>query len=293
MSKAIATIKNNLTRTDIELINSLPASINEYVWLRQERAISALNIMEWKSYSTQVVTMANFDDPQHNVRVTDSYLEAQALQLREEFEKYKKFKELTVAELIEAFKRGIRGEAGKYYGLNPKTFHLFIRWFYEHPDRQASWVKYKEKLDAADLARGLSEEQKMVNSKNSIRVLFENYKNTQQLGTCPWFYYGALCDIIGIEVEYKPGKKYKTLFEDPAIRSEVNAVAEKEYQETQEFEQVEEDSIYQKGRADMVAMNRIIIEKMNKDDALTRLKKVAALRRYFDDLIKENKTLQI
>lgn len=294
----VATIKNELTEKERSIVRLLPELVQEYVWMRLERPIKVLNVMEWTDYSMKIIAKCNLDlPPGKDTMVDKRYLQIQAAQFRLEFDgtpgKKNKYAEMTIAEVSEAMKRGARGEAGQIYSWNPATFHRIIKWFYDLPERSGSWMKYLEAIELSNKETEASAEQKMINSKNSLRTLFENYKSTQQLGTCPWFYYGALCDIIGIEVEYKPGKKYKTLFEDPAIRAEVNAVAEKEYQETQEFEQVEEDSIYRKGRADMIAMNRIIIDKMNKDDALTRLKKVAALRRYFDDLIKENKTLQI
>lgn len=145
MTQLIKIDKNQLTIREKNITKSLPASYREMVELRQEAPISKINDLALTDWCLQIITVA-FTESSPNGQIDSDILSFQAGQLKNELTG--KYTQLTISELKTAFKRGIRGEAGQYFGMCARTYNQFIKWFYHLPERQEGWMKYLNLLNA-------------------------------------------------------------------------------------------------------------------------------------------------
>jgi len=144
-NKEITLRKSMLTVRERNITESLPATYRGFVKLRQETPISKLTHEELLDWCLQIITVS-YAESTPNGQTDSNILIFQAGQLKNEL--VGKYTQLTISELKQAFKLGIRGAAGQYFGMCARTYHQFIKWFYELPERQEGWMKYLTLLNS-------------------------------------------------------------------------------------------------------------------------------------------------
>jgi hypothetical protein len=293
---SIKNLRHALSPTEQKITTNLPEEFRYFVQLRQEKPVSNLSSYDIKAFCHDVISRGFIDFLGGQTEAL--ILTSQTNSLMEEFAKNKKFQQLTVSEVREAFRKGIRGLYGPFFGMCARTYHLFLASFLEEENRAQAWMRYQELLEKTAQSEEVTPEQKIEQSKQALLNLFEEYKATGSLGICPWAYCGVLADLIGTEVEYAPGKTYKTFIHDPEVRKALNEIAEKEFEKENKSEPAKtsiydfEDRVQKKVTAGDAIMRSVVQAGLKKEEALANKKKEVALRWYFDQLIKENRELE-
>jgi len=141
----LTVINHTLTPQEVEATNEIPADLREYVIRRQQKIIKNLDESVIRYELLKIIAIA-FTDMTPNGVSDDKILTFQAGLLREEIKG--KFESLTLAEVKDAFKKGIRREYGDYFGLCPATYHKFIKCAFEDPKRGKAWLAYLELVDS-------------------------------------------------------------------------------------------------------------------------------------------------
>jgi hypothetical protein len=181
--------------------------------------------------------------------------------------------------------------------VNIQNFHYWIKKGLDSHERKQAMEAFNKAFNQYESKEPTMEE-KLARSKASLLALFREYKATGNLGVCPWAYCGVLADLIGTEVEYAPGKTYKTFIHDPEVRKALNDIAEREFEKENKSEPAKtsiydfEDRVQKKVTAGDAIMRSVVQAGLKKEEALANKKKEVALRWYFDQLIKENRELE-
>jgi uncharacterized protein (UPF0335 family) len=286
-------LRHQLTQMEIAITEQLPADIRYFVELRQERPVSTMTQIELKDQCNGVIVRAFMDFTPN--KIEGEILTFQTLDLVSEFNKNPKFRNLTISEVKEAFRKGIRNEYGDFFGMCARTYHLFMQSYLAEQKRAEAWSKYLDILKQTEVDPAKAAEIKRNRSKQYLINLFEDYKSTGDLGVVPWAYCSTLAEFIGEEVEYAPGKFYKTFVTDPEIRSELELIAIEEYKKDL-LVTAPQDRIYEKRTGEGWNNNlvrAVVAQGMKKEDALKNKMKEVALRWYFDKLIKDGKDLEL
>lgn len=114
------------------IIEKLPENYKPFVIARQEPQMRVLTANQVKAGIAKILSQASFDmgSPMSADR------EILTFQTEACFKELSfKFSTLTLSELRNAFAMGIRNEFGQYFGMCPKTYHQFIKAYYELPGR--------------------------------------------------------------------------------------------------------------------------------------------------------------
>lgn len=203
-----------------ELINSLPASYQEYVMARQEPPICQIkNHNEVKRALADILSKTFFDCNYGKEMEPVPFAEMLKFQTEALFNELSgKFGTLTLSEVRNAFKNGIRGEFGQYFGMCPKTYHQFIKAYFELPERGKAQIEYLNLIDQSQKPVEISESMKKMISVNGVKERFKTYKETGDLGWMPFSAYNILVDLIGVEVNHPTKGKIKTLIDDKDVR---------------------------------------------------------------------------
>jgi hypothetical protein len=137
-----------------------------------------------------------------------------------------RFKDLTIEELQEAFKMGIRGEFGEYFGLCAATYHKFIKSYFERPERAESMRVYLDAVNK-ELTKELTPEEKRERLIKGIYLAYETYVKSNQLPYSPAPYYDFLWQdqkLINWTLEEKEEIKKEAKIEyEASIREKKNA----------------------------------------------------------------------
>jgi hypothetical protein len=185
-----------------------------------------------------------------------------------------KYGALTLPEVSEAFRRGIRGESGPFFGMCPKTYHQFLKWFFEFPERGKSWLAFLEAQSSVETSKKpiyyTPEHLKAI----AIRT-FGEYKDTgniQGLGS----FIAVIYDTV------KELKKVDSLM-DKLQWDEIKSEAIKSY-----------DNEMTRGTPKHKLNNvlKLLDHSLENRSFEFHLKKIG-LKFYFDSLIKNNKDLGI
>ena len=103
-----------------------------------------------------------------------------------------RFKDLTLEELSEAFKMGIRGEFGEYFGLCAATYHKFIKSYFERPERAESMRVYLDSIKGEIVKEKPTPEQQHQIMLDGCREALKDFKETKRLPYSPAPYYDFL-----------------------------------------------------------------------------------------------------
>ena len=175
--------------TVINNIERLPESLRQYAINRiGKKAIKDMIQSEVKKNCSQIVASAFAESGQ--LKVDAPMLQYQSDSLFNELSG--KFKDLTIDEVKESFKQGIRGESGPYFGLCAKTYHQFLKHYYEKKERAEAMRVYLDLVNQEASKEPLTKEQKYERMMLGVKTAFNEYKESGKLPFCPAPYYDFL-----------------------------------------------------------------------------------------------------
>ena len=286
---------NDLITTDKKTIELLPENLKQFSIARiGQPSFKSLNITEQKRICLDVITNAHYDlGYEKNTKATDlaQILEAQSLCLIKELNS--RYGTLTQLEIKEAFRIGLRKEFhlfyssdqvnkksgqefGYFYGLCSATYAKFLKLYFELPQRSLSQLEYLKLIEANTFKRAEKPIAiKITETKESIIKAFEHYKLTKELPYTAFAYYDFLW------------KEMKLISWTKEERALIIAEAEKEYVSSLKVQKAS-GKLKAKDYEDIVSnlageSNRTFINKVKK----------LSLKKYFDNLINENKNLEL
>lgn len=249
--------------------------VNSFVSLRLgHKAIKDLPTNTVKRECVDILTTAYFDNG--SPLNMDAKEDAGVLQFQTEAlfkELSGKYGTLTLPELSEAFRRGVRGESGAFFGMCPKTYHQFIKYFFDLPERGKAWMNYLEELETPRAKAPIVLTHEHLQGL-AIRT-FEEYKLTKDLPQL-----GSVCGTIYDTI--KKSQKVETLI-DRLDWAEIKKLAKESY--------VNEMKRGTK-KGDLKKLLDMLIYDISNRSFEFHVKKVG-LKFYFDALIKNDKSLEL
>lgn len=164
----------NIVKYDFERI---PESLKGYALNRVgKKAIKDLTEHEVKNACNSIIAVSFAEIGQF--KVDTPMLQFQSETLFKELRG--RYKDLTLDELKEAFKMGIRNEFGQYFGLCAKTYNLFIKSYYERPERAEAMKQVLRMIDKPE-SKHYTEEQKEMLVKQGCLQAFNEYYESKKL----------------------------------------------------------------------------------------------------------------
>nr|WP_298656324.1 hypothetical protein [uncultured Flavobacterium sp.] len=214
-----------------------------------------------------IIQLSHFEITTNTEKLTKEMLFLQAQALRNELKG--KFEALTLPEVKEAFRLGIRGEAGQYFGMCAKTYHQFIKWYFELPERGKAWTAH------LDYERSKVQAEKPVwytpeFYRNAAINAFKDYKESGRMPYTAAAMYNVIKEHLGVET--------LILKED---WKQIQIEAQRSYEFKLKDESIKRGNIPKKHDLDFSIENPSF-----KNEAMKH-----GLRYYFDRLIKEGKEL--
>lgn len=166
---------SDLIKYDFERI---PESLKGYALNRVgKKAIKDLTEHEVKNACNSIIAISFAEIGQF--KVDTPMLQFQSETLFKELRG--RYKDLTLDELKEAFKMGIRNEFGQYFGLCAKTYNLFIKSYYERPERAEAMRVYLD-LNRQEIVKDKpTPEQQNEILKKGIKLAYEVYVKSGEL----------------------------------------------------------------------------------------------------------------
>lgn len=134
---------------DTEVLKSFNDLDQYYIRLKLETPIAKLDPQVIKRACLDIITKAMMDNSP-NGQSDSKILSFQSETLFNELSG--KYKSLTLSELKECFRLGIRGESGPYFGMCAKTYHQFIKWWFDKPERNKAFYSYINKVNGFKIA---------------------------------------------------------------------------------------------------------------------------------------------
>lgn len=118
-----------------------------------------------------------------------------------------KYPDVTIEEVREALKAGVYGEAGEYFGLNPKSFMQFVKHYLFADQRKEARTQFESKRLSISLKREqLTLEEKVQDDKDYTNYLYSHYlKGKLIVDFIPTFVYDFLeaQGLINLSLEEK------------------------------------------------------------------------------------------
>jgi hypothetical protein len=266
-------------------LSQLPVVQQGFVQLRVgNQAIKDLTPNVVKRACADILSKAIFDSLQGQGKTEQESKQILAFQTEALFAELRPpFNNLTIPELQESFRRGVRGDSGQWFGMCAKTYHQFIKWFYNLPERQKSWVDYLELIEEPKVVSTID---KVMFSNQSCINAYQRYKEASVMPFGAFAYYDIINDLVGTSYL---GNREKTLVHDPVIRKEVVTRITAKHSAALLKEKRRQERRGNFGTA--VAIMGSITAEFKDSDSLKNLIKAEFLKVYFDDLIKHNKDL--
>jgi len=256
----------------------LPESLRQYAINRiGKKAIKDMIQSEVKKNCSQIVASAFAESGQ--LKVDAPMLQYQSDSLFNELSG--KFKDLTIDEVKEAFRLGIRGETGAYFGLCAKTYHQFIKHYFERKERAEAMKEYLNLINRGN-QKETTEEQKYQIMKQASLQEFESYSKTKNLSRSAPYIYDFIAKKYGTKATLS-GEDIYILISDKDIRETIKKDAKAEYEKSLNMKVLKGDARKkdaEKAMFDLVT-NRTYLN----------IAKTIELGIYFDGLIKDNQKL--
>lgn len=164
------------------------------------------------------------------------------------------FPQLTIAELGQAIRRGIRHEYGEYFGFNVISVHRFVQGYLESEDRNNALSRQKLYLESRNVPEEPSEEEKE-------RMMEEGFEHCRQYFRRT----GKILDIGNVNYQYlvDQGKLNPTIEEKQQYYRDAEKQIEHETR-------MEENSIQH-------LFNRRVVQSDNKGLIIARAKELALM----------------
>lgn len=258
--------------------DKLPESLRQYAINRVGRkAIKDLHPNEVKRNCTEIIAKTYAEDGKF--QVTSEMISFQSQALFEELTG--RFKDLTIDELKEAFRLGIRGETGAYFGLCAKTYHQFIKHYFERKERSEAMKEYLNLINRVN-QKETTEEQKYQIMKQASLQEFESYSKTKNLSRSAPYVYDFIAKKYGTKATLS-GEDIYILISDKGIRETIKKDAKAEYEKSLNMKVL-------KGEARKKDAEKAMFDLVTNRSYLN-IAKTIELGIYFDGLIKDNQKL--
>lgn len=274
----------NQLLTSTKILGAMPERYRPFIEARNQKQILQLGKEEVKEFCLTVITYSlNFQGLKS--ASDENVLIAQTNFLMNEV--LCDFKNLTKAEIEEAFKRGLKGEFGQYMGLNPKAYYLFLSGYSKLEERKAAIKAYNDFMEEQTPEKTAEEKELIL--KTAALEYFEQYKRTRRFVTY-WHCVHNYVNKKNGRIILVNGKEKQTLIENEEIRVKIKFDSFNEYKE-----RIEKSAAAYKLQG-MVSKSKQTLEILNNLDSnisYINLQKKNALKHYFDKLINEGKELEL
>jgi len=266
---------NQLVTQELKRIESLPTALIPFVKARQGTPVNRMGVNEAKSALVDVLTEASFDAGQ-SMADDKEILFFQTEGLFKEFSG--EFGTMTITEVRRAFKLGIRGESGQWFGFCPKTYHQFLKHYFYLPERSKAQTEYLNLLDGLKRISAPTVLDPKKDREGLVKY-FEEYQTTGKLGFFAFAYYEEIKKLLGV----------KSLISVEVYR-EIRKNTEAKRRNELLSEKVRCEKRGDLGAAE--AIMSVVASGLTEDQVLVNKQKELALKHYFDSLIKEGKHLK-
>ena len=263
--------------------NGIPENLRPYIQARSYGHLTT-NKNELQEFALKLITFA------HNFNGQKDAADSEILYSQTKMfisEVISDFKNLTQEEIKEAFIRGLKGDYGAYMGLNPKTYHFFLKSYIELPERKQA-IKLFLELTAPPKVE-INEQQKELILKNAALKYFAEYKQDKIFKRHWHSVHDTVNKYCGTKVTLE-GKERQTLITDINIRKMINEQSKQEYLA---FLKKEEDEAMQSAKFVKAKQIRDMVQFLNTNISYKLTQKKNALKWYFDKLIKEGNELEL
>jgi len=193
---------NEIIKSEIDrdVFKQLPSNYQYFVNLRASTPVNLMSERHQKNICLDVITKAMYEQSP-NGQPDTLILSSQTNALLSEI---KHFKTITEAELGECFRLGIRGESGPYFGLCPKTYHQFLKWWCDKKDRGLAWTEYLDKINGFVRAEKPSLGKEFYNS--ACENAYTKYLEKGEIPHAPFSYYDCVKEYLGLETLIEKGQ---------------------------------------------------------------------------------------
>lgn len=253
-----------LTVIEKTAFNKLPESLRPFTEARIEKPIKNIHDIELKGKCLEIIGVSFAEQGQMGIE--PSVMAFQRDCLFTELRSNSRFGTLTLTEVRNAFKMGIRGESGPFFGMCPKTYHQFLKYYYDRPERIEGMKQYLALIEEPKRTEKPLHVKLDETAKSCLNA-FEHYKQTKELPFACGGYYNFLWKDKGV-IKW-----------DKKERAEIKDEAEKSYV-------IELKSKKASGKISQNAYE-VILSGLDTDPSLVQKMKRIALKRYFDKCIKE------
>jgi len=236
-------------------------NLQEYAGARIEPTVSSINDLNLKDKCLKLIQVSYTEQAQFNTE--PEILAHQRNALFDELRTNSKFKGLTWSEVQRAFKMGIRGESGPFFGMCAKTYHQFLKHYYEKPERIESMKEYLKMIED-NKSHELTPDEKLKRNKEACVWAFNQYKETKEIPLGHYKFYQTLMDLGLI----KWTKEEKTAISAP-IKTKYQA---------------EVETSRKRGKISSSQLADIMLSLDSNPTLISRVRK-EALKKYFDILI--------
>lgn len=256
------------TQIEKQAFSKLPDGLKPFAEARIEPPVKSINDLKLKNECLNIITISYSEQAQFNVE--SSILTHQTKALYDELRSHSKFRELTLTEVKNAFKVGIRGESGPFFGMCAKTYHQFLKHYYDKPERVKAMNEYLKLINVTNKEE-LSPEEKLKKSKEACLWFFKEYKETKILPNGHYSLYDTLWSFGLLRMPPEQKKAVKTKI-------------------TQEYVKAIE-SAKKRGRISSVQL-KDILGNLDSNPTLKGMLRKEAIIIYFNELITNNKSLE-
>lgn len=158
----------------------LTVSQKYLVELRREKPYSELKDPQKNQLCAEIITraMVSFSP---NGQADSTIIQFQATELLNELKG--RFGVMTPSEIKECFRKGIREEYGQYFGMCVKTYHQFLKGWFDNPERAKSWLAY---LDGVEKNQVRVAEKPALDPAYFMKAAEDAFKKYKETGTMPF-----------------------------------------------------------------------------------------------------------
>lgn len=187
-----------------------------------------------------------------------------------------------------AFRNGALKEYGDYFGFNLQTLHNWFKSFLNSKENIDALKDYNKVLDLS-LKSEVPMHLRIEQTKEALKVRFHDYKKTGKIGFAAYAAYDVLNNLLG--VDYRVGDKtIKTLITDPIKRKEIFDSC---LESMQNLYGIEKSKAEKKGDFELAKSIGEFLIHLDTQDQFYRRSKEKLLTAYFDELITNNKNLNL
>lgn len=269
-----------LTDKEVKAINSLTVSQKSFITALIDSKLLVLSKEDCTNTIYQALKVAEIDSGM--TKIDNKDLVQLSFSIHELIED--KYKNLTISELKIAFKNGVIGTYGQWFGMCLKTVNEWIKGYLNNEGRINAIKEWNAKILKEETSDKPIHEINMFNKESSIRA-FEHFKLTGSMPNASFAYYDIINELIGVDYNGK-----KTLIPDLEVRKKLVSECENLYSNLL-LKEKKRNEVKGNLQESEKLIDLIIDPKGLK--GLERMTKEVFLKYYFNKLISENKRLEL